>query len=1197
MARVSVVVPVYNVEAYLRECLDSVAGQSFKDLEVVMVDDGSSDGSVAIAQEFADRDERFRLVTQPNGGLGNARNNGAAAATGEFLAFLDSDDVLPKHALRMLIRSLDKTGSDFATGNVHRFNRGGTSPAPFVARAFGKTRPATHITKFRGLLVDRIAPNKLFRRSFWDQHGFRFPEGVTHEDIPVILPAHFLAKSVDIIAEPTYLYRLRETGGLSITQRRLEPKVLLDRLAAVSHVSAFLGKHRRKAKRWYDHSVVAEDLRYYLNVLPHADEAYRELFLDKVNAFLDTIDAKAFEPLTAIERLKWQLVRQRLMPELLEVLRFQREDLNDTVPVAIDGRWYGDYPFLRGTELGIPRSVYELRQELTLAAQLDAVRWDGDRAHIDGSAFITAIGAPTQDAQQITIVALRAGRFRWWRRVRRRVPWLGTNIKTELVHRPELTAATRQRLVDVQWGGFHATVTASQLTRFRFGRSEQWELYADVHAGKITRRTVRFYTNSARPVRGADRRGAHGALLRVTPDYGRRLTMELKQRWAMVTGHAFEAGQIVLRGELHGFAGEGLKLELLREEGLPTLEYPITVAGSSFEVRVPPADLLLEGEDDQAHGDDEDEDAEQGVRWQLMLLAGRRREKVALAEDTPVAAWPVARSEIALHRSFTGHGALVARGPEPVLTEARWTGDGTLLVSGERGAWIGPMELVLHSPKSGAQYPFPAAETPDPEGLRAGPEGLQAGFSGELTPAAIATLGGPVSLRQGAWHLCARPPGVRDEATLAPVVVARPLLRTLPLAIVVEHKPFSLGAMAGDRAQLTIERNLADDERGTFHQRRLVRTAYAERRAEPLRDAVVYSSFNGRQCSDSPRAIHEELVRRGAPLEHLWVVHDGMVRPACGPSGPATATVLRAGSREHYEALATARYVVANDHFPDFFERRDDQVCLQTWHGTPLKHVGDDIVSNAPTQRRFDGGVAQPANWQHVLSPNAFSTPILRRAYGVEGEIHETGYPRNDVLAAEGREERTHAVRERLGLPEGVRVVLYAPTFRDHVIDRRGRPRLDLHLDVERLRESVGSDTVVLFRKHHLVVDPAPATADGFVRDVTTFPDATELLLAADVLVTDYSSMAFDFANTGRPMLFFAYDLETYRDDVRGLYLDLEAEAPGPVVRTTDELAAALGDLEGIAARHAERYAAFAQRFCALDDGAATARVVERIFT
>src|SRR4051812_2248631 len=605
MARISVVVPVYNVEEYLRECLDSVIAQSFKDLEVVLVDDGATDGSVAICEEYVAKDERFKLVRQPNAGLGAARNTGAREATGEFLAFLDSDDALPKHALRTLLRSLDRTGSDFATGNVFRFSRGDSSQAPFVAKAFARSRPKTHITKFRGLLVDRIAPNKLFRRSFWDRHKFAFPEGMTHEDIPVILPAHFLASSVDVIAEPTYLYRVREAGGLSITQRRLEQKVLMDRLAAVSYVSRFLAKHRRRAKRWYDASVVAEDLRYYLNVLPHADDAYKALFAHEVNKFLDTISPKAFEPLMAIERVKWQLVRRRRLDELLDVIAFQRTRLDETVPVEIDGRFYGDYPYLDDDVVGVPRAAYELRQELTLAARLDSVRWEDDVAHIRGSAFITAIGAAEEGFQELSIVALRAGRFRWWRRVRRKVPWLGIRIKTEPEHRPALTGETRQRLVDVGWAGFHATVSAAQLERLRFGRSEAWELYADVHAGKVSRGTVRFVPGSLRPVRAADLRRPSGALLRVGPDYGRKLNVDLLQRWALVTGHAWVDGHIELRGELRGYEGK-LQLELLREEGLPTLEYPLQVSDGRFTVRIPPADLLQPVDEDALGGDVED---------------------------------------------------------------------------------------------------------------------------------------------------------------------------------------------------------------------------------------------------------------------------------------------------------------------------------------------------------------------------------------------------------------------------------------------------------------------------------------------------------------------------------------------------------------------------------------------------------------
>ena len=1163
MARVSVVVPIYNVEDYLGECLDSLLEQSFGDFEVVMVDDGSTDGSHAIAEEYASRDTRFRLIAQANAGLGAARNAGADAASGEFLMFLDSDDLLARNALRTLVGSLDETGSDFATGNVLRFNRGGSSQAPFVAKAFPRTRPKTHITKFRGLLYDRIAPNKLFRRSFWDRHGFAFPVGVTHEDIPVILPAHFLARSVDVISEPVYLYRARETGGLSITQRRLEPKVLMDRLAAVTHVSRFLGRHplRRRAKRWYDASVVAEDLRYYLNVLPFADEAYRQLFLDEVNGFLRTAHRRAIEPLVAIERVKWELVRLRRMDELLEVIRFQREDLRERVPIEEGGRFYGDYPYFGDAAVGVPNRAYELRQELTLTAYVHRVRWENERAHVDGAAYITGVGAPASGSQHVKLVALRAGRFKLWRRLRRRVPWLGIRIRTEEVQRPELTAMVRQQLADLSWAGFRASVGARALGRLRFGRSEEWELYAQVRAGRVTRRTVRFRIFSSLPARGADLARPDGSLLRVAPGPGQRLNIELRRRWGMVREFGGAEGRIELRGELHGI-GAG-KLELVRRDGdriIETKAYPLEVAGGAFSVSLPAADLVAA---DTAEHDVEDESDEQGVRWEA-FLAGAGRRTLALAEDIGVASWPVGDLEVALHRTFAGDAVLVARRPQPVATTAEWQGDGALSLTLRSDAGDA-LEVGVWAPASGTIVTWPAQ-----------------GGEARLALAAIPTMGRPVPLREGTWHLVARAPGA---ATHVPVALSGSLVAELPLTTVVDGKRFTLGAMGGERGAIVVSRALPDDQRGGYHQRRLRTTWYPERRGAPLRDAVVYASFEGRQVSDSPRAIFDELVRREAPLEHLWVVRDGMAR------APEGATLVREGSAEHYDALATARYVVANEDFPAWFERRPDQVAVQTLAGTPFKQVGLDVENAHPTQKRFEGAWhGTSAQWQHVLSPSTFATPILRRAFAIEGELHETGSPRADLLAAPGLEERSRALRARLGLPDDRRVVLYAPTFRDHIVDHRGRPRIDLHLDIERLRAIAGDDVVVLFRKHHLVFDPAPATPDGFVRDASGFGDGAELLLAADVLVTDYSSLLFDFALTGRPAVLFAHDLETYRDDVRGLYLDPERDVPYPLVRTTDELGETLRSLAP------PDLTAFRERYCDLDDGAATARAVDAIF-
>jgi CDP-glycerol glycerophosphotransferase len=175
-------------------------------------------------------------------------------------------------------------------------------------------------------------------------------------------------------------------------------------------------------------------------------------------------------------------------------------------------------------------------------------------------------------------------------------------------------------------------------------------------------------------------------------------------------------------------------------------------------------------------------------------------------------------------------------------------------------------------------------------------------------------------------------------------------------------------------------------------------------------------------------------------------------------------------------------------------------------------------------------------------------------------------------------------------------VVLYAPTHRDNVRDARGRHRLDLRLDLDRMRAALGDDTVLLIRKHHYVIDPLPADPGGFVRDVSKYPDAIELLLAADVLVTDYTSLMFDFANTGRPMLFFAYDFDSHPRHLHSFYFDYAETVPGPLLRTSDELTAALQDLGAVQAAHTAKYADFAARFCELDDGGATGRVVDRIF-
>jgi CDP-glycerol glycerophosphotransferase len=363
----------------------------------------------------------------------------------------------------------------------------------------------------------------------------------------------------------------------------------------------------------------------------------------------------------------------------------------------------------------------------------------------------------------------------------------------------------------------------------------------------------------------------------------------------------------------------------------------------------------------------------------------------------------------------------------------------------------------------------------------------------------------------------------------------------------------------------------------------VLRATPALLRARP-RDLGVFDSWGGR-WSDSPRAISIELRRRALDLGQVWVLATG--RPQ---TQPLDVGVVRPNTPEQVAALRSARLVVTNRNLPRWFVKPSGCTYLQTWHGSPLKRVGFDVARDRRTASQIRRDVRR---WDVLLAQSPFAATHFRNAFRFEGEVWETGSPHNDVLLGEAAAVRGRQVRQELGLDPDARIALYAPTFRDDVRGNDGRPRFDLRLDFDRLKAGLGPDWTVLVRAHQLT--GWRAQGDETVRDVSAVEEITDLYLAADVLVTDYSSAMFDFAVTGKPMVFFTYDLEHYRDSVRGFYWSLEDESPGPLVRDTDELVAALRDLSAVHRDYSARYDAFRAKFCPLDDGGATGRVVDRL--
>ncbi len=365
----------------------------------------------------------------------------------------------------------------------------------------------------------------------------------------------------------------------------------------------------------------------------------------------------------------------------------------------------------------------------------------------------------------------------------------------------------------------------------------------------------------------------------------------------------------------------------------------------------------------------------------------------------------------------------------------------------------------------------------------------------------------------------------------------------------------------------------------------------------PLRrDWVFFESFFGKSYSDSPKYLYEYLQRtRGDKYRYIWVLNGRS--EALKKSGKHK--TVKMNSLRYVYYASRCGYRIFNVRQPAWCTKRKGVVFLETWHGTPLKRLAfdmDDIMSASQNHKTMF--YEQGREWNYLISANPFSTDVFERAFVYpRRRILEYGYPRNDILYDENRDAIAVEVKQELGIPEGKRVILYAPTWRDNQFYAKGQYKFTLAMDLDRMREEFSGDSVILLRTHYYIADILDLSAyQGFVYNGSQYEDVSRLYLASDICITDYSSVFFDFANLKRPILFFTYDYEDYADEIRGLYIDMEKELPGPVLHTNDALIEALKNIDTINEQYRNRYAEFYDRFCCVDDGHASERVIEEMF-
>jgi CDP-glycerol glycerophosphotransferase len=1132
---VSVIVPFYDVEEYFEECLESIAAQNFRNFEAILVDDDSPDGCLAIAERYAARDPRFRVVRRPNGGLGAARNTGIRAARGKYLTFVDSDDALPVGALWALVSSARRTGSQIVVGSVRRFDRTRVWRPSWVNRVHLEARSAITLTDFPALLRNLYTWNKLFERSFFLEQGLWFREGVPYEDQPIISQLYNRARSIDLLTEVVYHYRNREDRS-SISQQTWTMPDLRARIEAFRLTrDALLAEAPRSIYEAWLLTLLDSHLHWYLKSRGTSDDEFWKTIRETVLDFTADAPRELWERTPPIYRVMLELTRQDRREELQEMARIEKQPRDDApsevrpdgILVKLPG-W--DDPTL-------PDWLFVQRPEqLVLLHQLESLRWErGDdgavSARLTGWAYLKRIDLAEHD-QTVELVARS-------RRTGREEVFVSTASPAGAWPPPY-----DERWCDYTNGTFEVVVPLDRLVDPATGPRDTWTLELRVSSCGFT---------VGGPLTTLVRGGDLGALSAVVLDDGTRVVPQ----WSLfeplrlrVVPRRVEVADVRLEGRtLSGRLTGPAAAQVARvETGAGPTFAEARVRNGEFRLELPAAELRS-GELRSWH------------------VAGRFLDnRIA---DLVLVGGPVA-----------GAGGLEVTGddrqqlcvsearPAALATAVHVVGD-TLRVEGRlQGSDADRVRLATRNKKLHATGPEAAVQ--------------HGTFVADLPMRHPVHRFGDRPLPHGEHDLVVELGG--DGGVQVPLRIDAALARALPVQVDTDEHEGRVVRGPEAALRLSLLRPIRD-ARGRFRQNQL------QLAAPPtgLTRGILFRSYFGELATDNGVSIQAELRRRGSDLPVYWAVHDHSV---VVPDGGIPVVV---NTPEWYRLLNSVSYYVDNMYQPAYHQKPAGQVLVETFHGYPFKQMGHPHWENLDfSPERIASYDERARQWTYLLSPARYATPLLTRDFAYDGPVLEIGYPRNDVLQSPEADAIRAATRAVLGIAEHQTAVLYAPTFRDYLsADDMRAPMVDF-LDFAAARAALGDDVVFLVRGHAFNARTRERRTFPGTIDVTDYPEVSDLYLAADVGVVDYSSLRFDFGVTGKPMVFLVPDLERYQG-TRGWLFDFEPTAPGPLARTTDEVVAALADLDRVRAEYADRYADFRATYLDLEDGHAGKRFVEQV--
>lgn len=1147
---ISVIVPCYNVEAYLEKCLRSILDQDYPYIEVVVVDDGSPDNSYEIAKKVAKKDRRVKIVRQKNKGLGGARNTGVATAKGSFITFVDPDDTIAKSGYLKMVQTLHRTNSDFVVGTMQR-QLGNKRWIPKWAQSVhGQTRLRAVLADDPTILQDVFACNKLFRKSFWESNVGQFPERIRYEDQKPTAIAYSTSSSFDVIPDVVYTWVIRE-DGTSITQGKANIEDLQDRLKVKQSVKDVLaGKVHADVFNYWQAKAIGFDLESYFEQIPRTDKTYWKELQTGVRELASGMDVDTWSLVSFHNRVKAQAVIHGTREDIATILSEIQENGRTFEISRANGKTicHADY---------IDRLSFRLADEFREASSNDlsanfrisSATWtpSGDLklsglAYVDGFTStedrILTLSLTSDDSKNVT----DAARF-----------------STTQIDVMDADLVVGDAYASHIGDGFECVIPYEWLVQAVGSESSNWQATLNLEdqgvslSGNFDSRSNfgnAFKFNHGPLIQGSrlaiTYNAVSGLVLKAIPQRPIISSLSVNDREAT----------IVLEPE---YFGELDKSASILEVSHPFAKKVFTVNSDptnslSFTVSLPELEQRFLRANE--------------CYWNFRASVRGGQLHHLQINQTTEQLHSIKNDSGSLVPVLSPHGYLrMSEVVTPAFIQEIQIVEGGLRVSvsAKSTELVDDAEWVLVS-SSGHRI--------DAVTTRIDDETLSLAFS-----TTVESNGQTVSQPSGGYSL-----RLVNEQLSYWVPVSPALADSFPI-----YSEFSLHNIRATRTPkagalwITIDAPLGWDERGRFAKRSLVREV--REAVLPIANATLFESYGGKNCSDSPLEISKQLLEQGRGGTHYWTVKDGSI------SVPHGTVPVVLGSRLYHQVLSSAAYLVNNNNFPYYFAKRPGQTYIQTWHGTPLKKIGNDVPSASLSISYRELMKREAASWDLLIAQNDFSADQLPKSFGYQGRTITSGYPRNDVLNSSKNTAIRLETRSKLGIDEGELAIMYAPTWRDNQKTESNQYKLVSYLDAEELQERVAQPTKILLRGHSNTAQGRSSVDSNSVIDVTDYPDVNDLYLACDVLITDYSSVMFDYVNTGKPILYLVPDLEAYAGDVRGFYLDLKAIAPGPLARNTSELAGWISNIQALNVEFSAKYETFANEFTRLDDGNAAERI------